>query len=67
MHLLGRNPIASSVLALTFTASLSGKALARAQNPSSQTKSSGLPKPTRHDSADVVATLSPLKKQKRES
>lgn len=60
MHLLGRNPVASTVLALTFTASLlGGKGLARAQSPSSQTKPPGSSKPTRHDSADVVATLSP--------
>jgi tetratricopeptide (TPR) repeat protein len=58
MH-LRRNPVVSTVLALTFTASLSGKGLAQAQNPSSQTKSSGSSKPTRHDSVDVVATLSP--------
>jgi tetratricopeptide (TPR) repeat protein len=58
MH-LRRNPVVSTVLALTFTASLSGKGLAQAQNPTSQTKSSGSSKPTRHDSVDVVATLSP--------
>lgn len=60
MHLFWRNPVASTVLVLTFTASLfGGNGLTQAQNPSSQTKSSGSSKPTRHDSADVVATLSP--------
>jgi tetratricopeptide (TPR) repeat protein len=60
MHLLRSDPVASTVLVLTFTASLLGaKGLAQAQNPASQTKSSASSKPTRHDSADVVATLSP--------
>ena len=60
MHLLWRNPVASTVFALTVTASLlSGEGVAHARNPSSQTKSSGSSKPTRHDSADVVVTLSP--------
>jgi tetratricopeptide (TPR) repeat protein len=60
MDLLWRNPVASTVFALTITASLlGGKGVAQGQNPSSQTKSSGSSKPTRHDSVDVVATLSP--------
>ena len=60
MHLLGRNPVTSTVLALTFSASLlSTKGLTQAQNPPPQTKSSVSSKPTRRDSADVVATLSP--------
>lgn len=60
MHLFGHNPIASSLLALIFTGPLlGGKALAPAQNPAPQTQSPSSSKPTRHDSADVVATLSP--------
>lgn len=60
MHLFGRNAIASSMLGLIFTGSLlGGKALAPAQNRASQTQSSGSSKPKRHDSAEVVATLSP--------
>lgn len=58
MHLLGHNPIASSMLALALTGSLlGGKAIA--QHPAPQTQSSSSSKPTRHDSVEVVATLSP--------
>ena len=60
MHVLGRNPVASTVLALMFTATLlGGEGFAQARNPSSQTKSSGSSKPTRHNSVDVVASLTP--------
>jgi hypothetical protein len=60
MHLFGHNPIASSMLALIFTGPLlGGEALVPAQNPAAQTQSPSSSKPTRHDSADVVATLSP--------
>src|SRR5437763_5795383 len=58
MYLL--RPIASSTLALIFTGPLLGvKPLAPEQNPAPQTQSPSSSKPTRHDSADVVATLSP--------
>lgn len=57
---LWRNPVPSAVLALIFVASLlGGNRLTQAQNPSSQTKSSDSSKPTRHESVDVVATVSP--------
>ena len=60
MHLSWHKQIACSVLALIFSGLLfGGKGLARAQNPSAQAKSSGSSKPTRDDSVDVVATLSP--------
>lgn len=60
MHLFGHDPIASSTLALIFTGSLlGGNAVAPAQNPASQRQSSGSSKPTKHDSAEVVARLSP--------
>jgi len=60
MHLFGRKPIAPSMLALIFTGPLlGGKALPPAQNPAPQAQSPSSSKPTRHDSVDVVATLSP--------
>lgn len=60
MYLSWHKPISCSVLALIFTGLLfGGKELARAQNPSAQAKPSGSSKPTRHDSVDVVVTLSP--------
>jgi len=60
MHVRGRNPVASTVLALIFIGSLLGVcALGHPQNASSQANPSGSSRPTRHDSVDVVATLSP--------
>jgi tetratricopeptide (TPR) repeat protein len=59
MHAFGRNPFSSSICALIFIGWFWGKALDRAQNPASQTQSSASSKPTRHDSVEVVAKLSP--------
>jgi len=59
MHVSSRHPLACSIGALTFIGPLLGKAPASAQNPASQAQSPGSSKPTRHDSAEVVAKLSP--------
>ena len=55
MHVSSRHPFACSICALIFIGSLLGKAPVSAQNPASQAQS----KPTRHDSGEVVAKLSP--------
>lgn len=59
MHQLGRNPIASSIVALMLAGSGLGGASAAAQSPASQTQPPGSSKPTKHDSVEVVAKLSP--------
>jgi tetratricopeptide (TPR) repeat protein len=60
MHHFAHNPIASSMFALLFTGSLlGGQSAARAQKSTSQKQSTSSSKPTRHDSAEVVANLSP--------
>src|SRR5581483_11548293 len=59
MHLFGRNPIASSILALIFTGAATSTASAHAQSPAFQTPASGSSKPVRSDSTNVVAHLSP--------
>jgi tetratricopeptide (TPR) repeat protein len=60
MHLFGHNPIACGMLALIFTGSLlGGETIAPSQNQPSQTQPSGSSKPKRHDSVEVVATVSP--------
>ena len=59
MHLFGRNALAPAFLALIFTGSILREAYVPTQNPASQTQSSGSSKPTRHDSLEVVAKLTP--------
>jgi len=59
MHVFGCNPFTSGICALIFIGSFSGRAPDPARNRASQTQSSGSSKPTRHDSVEVVAKLSP--------
>jgi tetratricopeptide (TPR) repeat protein len=59
MHVSSRHPVAYSICAVIFIGSILGKAPASAQNPASQAQSPGKSKPTRHDSVEVVAKLSP--------
>jgi tetratricopeptide (TPR) repeat protein len=54
-----RHPLASGICALIFIGSLFGQGTESAQGPGSQAQSSGSSKPTRHDSVEVVAKLSP--------
>jgi hypothetical protein len=57
MHVSSRQLFASSICALILTGSLLGKATTSAQNPATQPPDSS--KPTRHDSVEVAAKLSP--------
>jgi tetratricopeptide (TPR) repeat protein len=59
MHVSLRHLLVSGICALIFIGSLLGKASNSAKGPASQAQSSGSAKPTRHDSIEVVAKLSP--------
>jgi tetratricopeptide (TPR) repeat protein len=59
MHVSPRHPLVFSICTLIFIGSLLGGAPDSTQSPGSQAQSPGSSKPTRHDSVEVVAKLSP--------